>query len=162
MTPTLFEPPDLDEAAAAWKANCGPASVAALLGLTCADVRPHFHGHEQRGYANPTHVQHALRSLGCRVTATWERHGVRPPLPRFGLVFIQFGGPWLQPGAPPWAAYRYTHWAAVNSGMVYDVNQKGGWWELGGWQDDLLPWLAARVKRCDGTWYFRACFEVTR
>lgn len=156
----LFTPPDLDEAQAAWKCNCGPASVAALLGLTCEQVQHAFPGHEGRGYTNPTHVQNAVMSLGRQAKATWERGDRKPPLPRFGLVFVQFGGPWLQPGVPIGAAYRHTHWAAVNGEMVYDVNAEGGWWPRVLWEAEVLPWIASQIKRCNGSFYVRASYEV--
>ena len=157
----LFNPPDLDAAYDAWKCTCGPGSVAALLGLTCEAVRPHFPGHEQRGYANPTHVQNALRSLGYRVTSDWVKPDHKPYQPAFGLVFVQFGGPWLAPGVPVGAAYRKTHWSAINGAMAYDVNAEGGWWRVSDWAEEVLPYIAKAIKRCDGTFYVRASFEVT-
>lgn len=158
----LFMPPDLNEAHKAWKCNCGPGSVAALLGLTCEQVRPHFPGHAERGYSNPSHLQNALRSLGCRVVSTWKRTPEALALPRFGIVFVQFGGPWLREGVPAGWAYRATHFAAVNGGQVYDVNQDPPWYPKSGWESDLLPWLASTINRCDGTFYIRAAFEVLR
>lgn len=39
---TIVHPADIEEAHEQWKANCGPAALAAVLGRSVASVRPVF------------------------------------------------------------------------------------------------------------------------
>jgi hypothetical protein len=153
----LFSPPDVEQASDEWGANCGPAALAAITGRTLAQVRPVVEASdfEQRGYMNPTHVKTALSALGLRFTVhgSWVRRG---------LLFVQWGGPWLKPGVPIGAAYRNTHWIAVDGAWVYDVNAShtahGGWIMRSAWDRPdvgLAAWIMQHTPRCDGTWTVR-------
>lgn len=149
-------PPDCEEAYEAWGCNCGPASVAALLGKTCAEVRPLFPDFAAKRYANPTQVKQALTAAGCRyhVTKEWPRV--------HGMVFVQWGGPWLEPGVPIGAAYARTHWIAVDGAAVFDVNHTE-WIAKGHWtmpERGLAAWIMQHVPKCDGTWSVRTALEV--
>lgn len=154
----LYSPPDVDAAWRQWKCSCGPASLAALLGRPCADLREHFPGMGERGYANPTHLLAACASMDVpvkvRKTDLWI-------WPDFGLVFVQWGGPWLKPGVPVGAAYRHTHWVAVRGPGVYDVNV-GHWVTADDWKrpGGVAAWLMSQVPRCDGTWSTRIAIDV--
>lgn len=155
-TRTLYTPPDAEAAFEAWGCNCGPASLAALLGLKCEGVRDAFPDFAKRHYANPTHVLAALEKLGVRARS------IGPHRPVVGLAFIQWGGPWLQPGVPVGAAYQRTHWIAVDGEAVYDVNAQG-WVSRETWEDPtegVAAYLMEHVKGCDGTWSIRAGIEV--
>ena len=152
----VYTPSDLEEAWSEWGCSCGPASVAALLGRECSDVRPHFPGFETRRYANPTHIYSALRSMGI------EAEAFKRGRPETGLLFIQWGGPWLQPGVPIGAAYRQTHWIAVAGEAVFDVNV-GHWTGRTDWEhptNGVAAWLMSQNRRCDGTWTVRTAIEV--
>lgn len=151
----LYTPPDLDAAYEEWGCNCGPASVAALLGKTCADVRAHFPGFETRRYANPTHVYAALAGLKSPARQS-------PRRPETGLLFIQWGGPWLRDGVPVGVAYRHTHWIAVIGHAVFDVNV-GHWVTRVDWeheQEGVAAWLMSHHPKCDGTWGVRTQIAV--
>ncbi len=76
-----------------WGANCGPAALAACLGVPIANVRSHLKGFEGMGYTNPTMMFGALRSLGVK----WQRMKT-PAWPVRGLVRIQWHGPWMKAG----------------------------------------------------------------
>jgi hypothetical protein len=162
----LYSPPDTETAWEAWRCNCGPSAVAALAGVTCADVRPHFPGHDRRGYANPTHLAEALRSVGLPFTS---RHGRGLDWPAYGLAFVQWGGPWLAAGVPIGAAHRHTHTVAVaaltdGSGThaVYDVNV-GHWVSGADWRDPrtgVAAEIMRTIPRSDGTWFTRATIDV--
>lgn len=151
-TPSPYPPPaDLPEAIEGWGANCGPAAIAALLGLTLAAVRPHLAGFENRGYMNPTHVKVSLRALGHepRLTPALDRWPVT------GLAFVQWGGPWRVVAE----AYRHTHWIAVKDDWVYDVNGNQWaprWW----WEKEIAPLLARLRPERNGTWYVRTGYSV--
>jgi hypothetical protein len=151
----LFKPPDIESAYEVWGANCGPCSLAALCGLTLAQLRPHLGDFERRRYANPTHILEACRRIGVRAStaSAW---------PACGLAFIQWGGPWLKPGVPIGAAYRNTHWIAVRQTAVYDVNA-GHWISKADWTDPedwCAVTIARQVPRCDGTWALRTAVVV--
>lgn len=120
--------PDLrglpQRAADTWKANCGPAAIAAVCGLTLDEVRPHLGDFEKKGYTNPTLMFDTLRRLG----RTWvpivrrrtdAQHNGTPPTPiiwlNLGLVRVQWEGPWTRPGVPMVARYRHTHWVGARS-----------------------------------------------
>jgi hypothetical protein len=152
----FYVPPDLEEAFQSWGANCGPASLAALLGVPCARVRPWLPEFTKRRYVNPTHVGAALVAAGCsyRPSREW---------PSFGLAFIQWGGPWLKPGVPIGAAYARTHWIGCDGEAVFDVNA-GGWVTRETWEDPengVAAWLLREgAKGNDGTWSVRTALEV--
>jgi hypothetical protein len=156
----LFTPPDTDAAFEQWGANCGPCALAALLSFSLDRLRHHLPGFENRRYMNPTHMLAALSSLRVRVDRTTEMF---PDRYECGLVFIQWGGPWLKPGVPVGAAYRNTHWIAVAAGAVYDVNV-GHWVSRSDWIDPtegVGAELAKHVPRCDGTWKVRKSLIIS-
>lgn len=121
--------PDTFEAADAWGANCGPMSLAAVLGLpTVEAVRPLVQPF--RGFMSPTDMTTALamaaaNSLCARASACRMSIGDRDPWPVLGLVRIQWLGPWCDPGVNPRAAYRMTHWIGVRDVLgaveIYDA-----------------------------------------
>lgn len=159
---TLHTPPDAHEAHRQWGANCGPCAIAALLGKSLAEVRPHLDGFSRRRYMNPTHVRAALESLGQRVTRT--RKGAYPARegccwPQRGLAFIQFSGEWDR--APVAVQYKHTHWIATvridNHRQVYDVSAEG-WLSFSGWLDGVLPYLCNDHRATD--WWVRSGLEV--
>ncbi len=155
LPPLAFTEADAIQAWESWGCNCGPAALAACLGLTPEDVRPHLGDFARRGYMNPTMMGQALASLGRR----WM--SVRAIADR-GVVRIQFGGPWMKPGVPPAAAYRHTHWIAAmvheRAVWVYDVN--GGWRTRTDWEAEIIPLLVADNPRRDGTWQPTHRWEV--
>lgn len=157
-----YVPTDLDAAYEAWGCNCGPAALAALLGVECEAVRALFPGFEKRRYVNPTHMLQALLQLPGRADGTINSRN--PQRPEFGLLFVQWGGPWLKPGVPIGAAYRHTHWIAVDGEAVFDVNADT-WVSRQDWEDPqsgVAAWIMSHVPRCDGTWSVRTAISVSR
>ena len=80
-----------------------------------------------------------------------------------GLVRIQWGGRWTNPGVPMRVRYRHTHWVAVGNGEVFDINAicVGGWMPWDEWQDELVPWLMREgVPGHNGTWWPTHALEV--
>lgn len=150
-----FNESDANQAWEDWGCNCGPSSLAAALGLTLEQVRPHLRDFEQKRYMSPTMMKSALASLGVRWCSD-----LRSPWCSNGLVRIQWGGPWLQPGVPIAARYRHTHWVASRlyggHHWVFDVNivNQGGWARADAWAGYVAPWIIREcVRRGDGTWY---------
>lgn len=159
----LRSPPDLDEAWREWKANCGPAAIAAALGLTLAEVRtavppsgtPRF-----KGFMNIRDVQATLRWLDVKVMRTWTRPSpsfLHEPHPGGPLIaMLQFGGPW---NGIPRVAATFRHLIAFRHGVlgphpaktwVYDVNADYGWSAATSWEARIIPDLIP--PRGDGTW----------
>ena len=54
--------------------------------------------------------EQALQSLRVRYTPNSRPLGAMLPWPKLGLVRVQWGGRWMQPGVPMAARYRHTHW----------------------------------------------------
>lgn len=154
--PLHFSADDLNRAYAEWRCNCGPSALAACLGWTLDAIRPHLGDFEAKGYMSPTMMRRAVEAAGFhrRDALSWPRHG---------LVRVQFGGPWLNPGVPPQAAYKATHWvASKRDGEVWVFDCNGGWMAFDEWERELAPRLAASIKRCDGTWVPSHCWEIRR
>jgi len=49
-----FTEADANRAWEEWGANCGPAALAVVAGLSLDEVRPYLVDFEQKGYTNPT------------------------------------------------------------------------------------------------------------
>ena len=121
--------PDTFEAGDAWGANCGPMSLAAVLGLPTVEaarslVQPF------RGFMSPTDMTTALAmahhaGLCARASAQRIASGDPHPWPMLGLVRIQWLGKWCDPGVNPRAAYRMTHWIGARDVLgaveIYDA-----------------------------------------
>ena len=142
---------DAQRASDAWGANCGPGALAAVLNKTLEDVRPHLVGFDAKRYTNPTMMLRALRDLGVQ----WKDV---PGWPANGVVRVQWGGRWMNPGVPIRARYRHTHWIATrlvgDEVYAFDINGACvGWMLLAEWTDQLAPWLMREVvPKGDGTW----------
>lgn len=150
----LYCPPDVDEAHALFKLNCGPCALAALVGRPVLELRDLFPQYPARPWSNPSGMRAALALLGVgyRVVST-------PADLVAGLNFIQFKGPWLDPGVPVGAAYKRTHWIAAGPGrLVYDVNA-GEWLSRAEWVADVVPHLLAATTGATG-WCVRTGIEV--
>lgn len=160
--PLRFCEEDVRRASEEWGCNCGPAALAAILGKTLDEVRPHLGEFENRRYTNPTMMKQALASLG----ATW--FGARQRcFANYGLCRVQWSGPWLNRGVPIQARYRKTHWIASRclgrSHEIFDVNavSVGGWITSGTWKQYLVPWLLKQcVPNSDGRWYLTHVWEI--
>jgi hypothetical protein len=154
----LHVPSDVEAAYDAWGAACGPAAVAALLGMEVNSLRPHLGA---KRWANPSDIRRALDALERPHTYRGSVNRGDLDFPERGLAFVQIAGPWLGPGVPVGAAYRHTHWVAVDRCFIFDINEgdAGGWLSIAGWKQWIAPELVAHTKRADG-WYVRATIEV--
>lgn len=161
---TRFSDADAGRAHAEWGANCGPGALAAIMGMTLDEVRPHMIGFEAKRYTNPSMMNAALRSIGRpwrKIGATW---------PAFGLVRVQWEGPWLKPGVPMVARYRWTHWIGAREGPlpgnpgVFDINaicNGSGWVSRSDWARHIAPWIIKEmVPNGDGGWHLTHAIEI--
>ncbi len=157
---------DQERAADEWGANCGPGSIAAITGRTLDEVRPYMGDFESKRYTNPTLMWETLNRLGVR----WRRLRAPLPWPQWGLVRIQWHGPWTASNVPARVAYRHTHWvgaASLHGGLgVFDVNAMNngtGWCSLKDWEETLVPWLLAETEPAsDGRWSLTHSVEIDR
>ena len=108
-----FTQADSERADKAWKATCGPHSIAAACGLTLEQVRPALPNY--RGWMSPTQIEGTLRTLGQAFSL---RHHLKTGDLCEGLNRIQWEGKWLDPGVPERVAYLHTHWVAHFRGWV--------------------------------------------
>lgn len=132
----LRAPRDVDAQYDAWGANCGPAALAAALGLDVVDVRDAVSPF--RGYMGVRDMVRALEHLqvkSARVTmATLDKV---PPIPHsMILVLLLWSGPW---DAVPRAAAAHRHWIVRRPDELYDVNC--GWTSLAAWDSETKPEL---------------------
>ncbi len=168
-----FTAAEFNDANDRWGANCGPGALAAMLGLKIDDVRSHIPKFDERRYTNPSMMQAALRSLGVpyrEVDDGLDRESLEPGdverakfkqitnWPVYGLMRIQWEGPWCNPGVPPAAAYRYTHWIgvvkderAMSGSFFFDIN--GGWFEPNYWAIEVVEPITKEIKRATGFWH---------
>ena len=179
MTQTLyvvrFTLEDAQRAADEWRFNCGPAALAMVSGLTPEELRPHMGDFEQKGYTNPTLMFECLNRLGIQ----WKPikpYAKLPMLdgldswPKFGLLRIQWEGPWTAPGVPIPARYRHTHWIGAcrvegEEPYVFDVNCMcvGGWVLFTEWSGSVVPWLLKQCEpKADGGWHLTHSIEVIK
>jgi hypothetical protein len=157
MTRTkLYYPTDIERAAQRWQANCGPCSLAAVLGMPVQRVQALLP--DWPGYTNITCMKAALARAKARVTEVGAR------LPGYGLVFLQWGG---HDHKPVKAQYRYTHWIGIDRGAerqdtrrVFEVSAPDliTWQE---WQRVMPGWMREEGQG-DGTFRVRLGLEVSR
>lgn len=158
-----FTAADADRAHDDWGCNCGPSALAAICGLTLDAARPLMGDFEAKHYTNPTLM---MASLDRVPGITWRRV---KDLPDWGLVRVQWEGPWTQPGVPMRARYRHTHWigtcASARGRGAFDVNAMSngsGWCSWEHWQQILAPLIIREcVPRASGAWHFTHHIEVT-
>lgn len=160
----------LDEAQQAaddWGFNCGPAAICAILDMTPEEIRPHLGDFETKCYTNPTLMLDILNRLKVKFCQTYRSDNPSNlTVVKFGLMRVQWGGPWTKPGVPMRVRYRHTHWAAINNGQeVFDINAMcaGGWLSWEEWSTQLVPWI---IKECcqkgDGTWWPTHGIEINK
>lgn len=155
-----------------WGANCGPAALAAIMGMTLDEVRPHMGDFERKRYTNPTLMFGALRSIGAEWRALPRKDGAVWDWPRYGLCRVQWEGPWTASGVPIRVRYRHTHWIGVcapdlkySSAIgIFDVNclSNGlGWVSRLDWEVMVVPWLLKRCEpRASGKWHLTHVIEI--
>lgn len=164
---------ELDAIAAAdeWGFNCGPAAVAAICGLSIAELRPHLLDFEQKQYTNPTLMWGILRSLGLHLGLRWRMQTGTPgglSWPNRGLARVQWEGPWMADGVPMAARYRQTHWVGChglnrNNIGIWDVNclnNGSGWVSLEDWTALAVPFITRSIKRANGKWHLTHSVEI--
>lgn len=162
-TDLKFTLEDAQAASDAWGFNCGPAAIAAIVGMTPAELRPRLFDFEKKHYTNPKLMYKILNGLCV------EYRTISNLWPAWGLVRVQWMGPWTEADRPAEERSRHSHWIgsyidAMDNVLVFDVNCLcvGGWVVLPEWRDQVVPWLLKQVEpTAYGTWYPTHIFEIT-
>jgi hypothetical protein len=163
IKPRPFTFADAERAYDEWGANCGPGAVAAIMGMTLDAVRPIMaaEGFEAKHYTNPSMMNAVLQRIG----RPWRKIGA--DWPQWGLVRVQWEGPWTKPGVPMRARYRYTHWVGSARGAgdwgIFDINCMNngtGWCSLANWRGIVVPYILQQYPRASGTWHVTHAIEV--
>jgi len=154
---TLYTPPDVEDAVAAYGATCGPAALAAIVERPLMTLRGLFRGFPRKPWVNPTDMMAALDRLGIPI------ENRKRAWPTYGLAFVQWDGPWTAPGVPVSVAYKHTHWVATSAEggprMVYDINADG-WLPGPEWDQRLVPALLTEIPGASGTYFVRWSCQV--
>jgi hypothetical protein len=161
-----FTEADAHRAYDEWGANCGPGALAAIAGLTLDQVRPLMGDFETKHYTNPTLMYECMNRAGLK----WKAAKDKTAWPRWGLVRVQWEGPWTKEGVPMRVRYRHTHWVGARTGAcgieVFDINAMtcDGWIPLAVWRDNLVPWIIEHCvpPKADGKWHLTHVLEVER
>lgn len=148
----LYSPADVNEAAARYRANCGPAAFAAITRCPVSDVMMFFGQFPEKPWTTKAQMRAALNSANLE----WRDCGAS--LPGAGLALVQLLGPWCRPGIHPGAALSRTHWIAVTNGAFYDINWEG-WLPQDIWEQLVFVGLRDRYRGCSG-WAVHAGCEV--
>jgi hypothetical protein len=161
--PLIFDASDQQKAWDQLGANCGPGAIAGLCGETPLKVAKLLGPKLQKlGGSTELMLRQALTELNiswCDATHTW---------PAYGLVRIQWSGPWIQ-DPDPFEKHRHSHWIGVATHglphvMIFDINaiSVGGWISLREWDDVLRPWLLQNSEpEADDTWWISDAVEVS-
>ena len=88
-------------------------------------------------------------------------------LPTYGLVRVQWEGPWTAPGARNIDRYRKTHWIGAQKlgeeVAIFDINiiaNGSGWTRKVHWEDVVAPWLSALYPHSTGRWRIANALEI--
>lgn len=167
-----FSAEDANKANEQWKFNCGPGALCGVLGITPEELRPHCGDFESRGYTNPTLMKAILKNLNVKARQIFQSD-TEPAIgsiqwPTYGVVRVQWAGPWTAKGVPIAARYRKTHWIGYQSGAglkadVFDINAMtaGGWVSFTTWSMSVVPWILKNcVPESNGRWWPTHCYEI--
>jgi hypothetical protein len=163
-----FTDEELHAANQDWGCNCGPASLAAICGLSLKEARLCLGEFEHKGYMNVRMMRAAIAAAGWTITheARVSSESQMWPLGKLGLVRVQWGGPWIIDGKPTRWASCYSHWVGAVRGpaditYVYDINS--GLVSYGEWERGVVPLILREcVPRNDGTFFLSHAWSVEK
>lgn len=150
----LFYPPDIDLAYSLYKATCGPVSLAAIMESRVCDLISLFPQFPEKNYTNYTSMRSAIQELDLGFSEK------RNSFASFGVSLIQFTGPWSRKGVPKVVELRYTHWIAVKSTYIFDINSMV-WQSYQDWCNNIIPLLGGYYQHTSG-WHVKRSIEFTR
>lgn len=151
-----------------WGANCGPCAIVAATYRPYMDVIPAIPGFVDKHYTSPTMMYAALTTLDT----TFRKRNLRkePLFPDYGLLRIQWEGPWTDPSAHWTARRRHSHWIAVcrnpnDTVQVFDNNSANhGLVSLTDWETHVVPWIIANCgvpPEAYGSYHITHALDIT-
>ena len=159
--PLAFDAADQQRAWDRHGSNCGPGAIAGLAGLTPETVVT-FLGERFRRIGGTT--EYMLADALEHFAIPWRDSGL--DWPDYGLVRIQWDGPWLW-DPRPFHRLRHSHWVGScregDAVHVFDINaiSRGGWLSLDEWSARLVPWLLERAEpQATGTWWINDAYDL--
>lgn len=143
-------PTDILACSEAWGANCGPAALAAALGVQVADVRDAVSSDgdfKDRSFMGIMDMKTAIHRYGATLgNECYDAAAVKmfdDPWPGMNnrVVMIQWRGSWE---SVPRAAAAHRHWIAQivleDETIVFDANEEQ-WITFEDWRDRIVPQL---------------------
>ena len=171
--PLRFTMVDWAQTVAAWGWNGAPGSLCALLGLTPAELRPHMLDFKAGASGTSlTLVRDVLERLGMSNRLTFSARGntANFPIPAYGLMRLQWSGPWCRHGRSNHHTATHTHWIGTRTvrreGLVHEIfdvhaMHRGGWVSTNEWSGRVVPEiLRTHVPHSDGHWWVLDALEV--
>jgi hypothetical protein len=147
----LRSPTDVELANHLFDANCGPASLAAILSIQICDLMALFDQFPESPYTSRQKMEDILKEARVLFLTTSD-------LPAFGLALIQFEGPWSSsPSTARWAG-RYSHWIGVSGDQFYEINCDR-WTDRREWETNVATALVASYPSATG-WRVKLGLEV--
>jgi hypothetical protein len=158
-----FTEKDANKAFEEWGCNCGPGSLAAIIGKTLDEVRYHIPKFEERKYTNPKMMYKALNNLKIKYDNSSNIF-----FPRYGLARIQWDGPWMASHIPEYRKWRHTHWIGscirtLDNIGIFDINaiNSGGWISLDSWESVIVPHILSECEpNSTGKWSITHSLEI--
>jgi hypothetical protein len=146
----LVAPSDINLSFQLFNINCGPASLAALVGCNVLDIISLFPQYPEKPWTNRTQMKFAFE----KARLTWQ--SIPGVFPDVGICLIQFNGPWSK-STYRLAQLRHTHWIAVRNGFVFDINWEG-WLPRQIWEELIVDDLVKSRRHCGG-WSVLTSYE---
>ena len=156
-----------------WKANCGPFAIAAGLGLTLEDVRPHMGDFRRKHYTNHALMLQVLHRLQINFRDRLSNAGFA--WHDKALTRVQWDGPWCGKGHHFLEKTLHTHWIAtvpIEKGKdhwVFDWNAMrpstgngcNGWLLKDDWEEIIIPRILERDEpEANGKWWTTHQIEI--
>lgn len=151
-----YVPTDSAIAQAVFGANCGPISLAAVLGEDVCDIMcyfPHFLNPNSR-FTNLSSMKRALKSCGEKPRQ------LRQEFPTHGVALIQWLGPWTDFNLFSKWSLSYSHWIAISRDHVFDYFDDI-WRPMDEWVDLVVPEYLREIPGATG-WTVKFGLEVEK
>jgi len=149
-----FIPWDVEIARLNFGANCGPSSLAAILGKEVCRVMCYFPHFEYSRWTNLTQMRRAFDEAGYSVKVR------RCELPTHGVALIQWLGPWTKRDFFSRWSLIHTHWVAVSENYVFD-HTECKWQTLEEWSGQVAPRFIENIPQAHG-WAVKYGVETTK
>ena len=158
---TPFTQEDADRAYDEWGVNCGPSALAAIMGMTLNEVRPHMRNFERKHYTNPNLMNAALRSI----RRPWRNIGANARATALRAFNGKARGRALASRCAPAIAIPTGSASIKPTTGIFDINCMNngtGWCSLDDWVLVIVPHLTAQYPRATGSWHITHRIEIEK